>query len=283
LKLWAKPEGNSLLPYSLILAGCGKMGSALLGGWLKRGIKSTDVTVIEPFEETAFKIAKSFDVTVVAAPDVILPSTDSRTIVFAVKPQSMDDIIPTYTRFVEEKTVFLSIAAGKSINYFQSILGTQAAIVRAMPNTPAAVSRSITVACANANTTDDQTHQCEKLLQAVGTVVWIKDEGLMDAVTALSGSGPAYVFALTECMAEAGINAGLQADLAHQLARETVAGAGALLSQSSESAGELRINVTSPGGTTAAALEVLMTEGSLKKLMIRAIAAAARRSRELAG
>lgn len=270
------------MPDSLILAGCGKMGSALLGGWLKQGIKSSDITVVEPFEETAFKVAKCFDVTVVPSPDVISPSTRSRTIVLAVKPQSMDQSIPSYARFVDRKTAFLSIAAGKTINYFENILGTQAAIIRAMPNTPAAVGRSITVAFANSSTSYNQISRCKELLQAVGTVIWIKDEELMDAVTALSGSGPAYVFALTECMAEAGIEAGLQADLAHQLARATVAGAGELLNQSSDSAGELRINVTSPGGTTAAALEVLMTEGSLKKLMIRAIAAAARRSRELA-
>ena len=258
------------------------MGSALLGGWLEQGIKSSDVTVVEPFEKTASKVAKCFDVTVVPSPDIISPRTNSRTIVFAVKPQTMDESIPAYAHFVDAKTVFLSIAAGKTINYFENILGTQAAIVRAMPNTPAAVGRSITVAFANASTSNNQMRQCEKLLQAVGTVIWIKDERLMDAVTALSGSGPAYVFALTECMAEAGIEAGLQVDLAHQLARETVAGAGELLNQSSDSAGELRINVTSPGGTTAAALEVLMSEGSLKKLMVRAITAAARRSRELA-
>ena len=257
------------------------MGSALLNGWLKQRIKSTDVIVIEPFEETASKVAKNFDVAVFQSPDEIPISAISRTIVFAIKPQTMDDSIPAYTRFVDRKTVFLSIAAGKNIQYFENIIGTQATIIRAMPNTPAAVGQSITVASANGNASDIQIRQCEKLLQAVGSVVWIKDEGLMDAVTALSGSGPAYVFALTECMAEAGIAAGLPADLATLLARRTVVGAGELMKQSTDSADELRINVTSPGGTTAAALEILLTKGNLRKLMIKAIAAAARRSREL--
>ena len=267
---------------TILLAGCGKMGSALLGGWLDSGVNALDVTVVESFEDAATAVAGQFGVAVVPGTDDIPADAAPKTIVFAVKPQSMDDTAPAYARFAGADTVFLSIAAGKTIDYFQGILGSQAAIVRAMPNTPAAVSRGITVACANANTDDTQTSRCNGLLEAVGVVAWIEDEGLMDAVTALSGSGPAYVFALGECMAEAGIEAGLPEDLAHQLARETIAGSGELLHQSSNNAGELRTNVTSPGGTTAAALDILMAEDGLRPLMTRAIAAAAQRSRDLA-
>jgi pyrroline-5-carboxylate reductase len=249
-----KPKGYSLLPYSLILVGCGKMGSALLRGWLKQGIQPSEIAVVEPFEETASFVAKNFNVKIVSAPNLISSSKSSRTIIFAIKPQSINEIIPDYARLVDENTVFLSIVAGKTVDYFKNSLGAQASIVRAMPNTPAAVGRGITVTF----------------------------EGLMDAVTALSGSGPAYVFALTECMAEAGINAGLPEELAHQLARETVVGAGELLNQTSESVSELRINVTSPGGTTAEALEILLAKGGMKELLIRAVGAATRKSRELA-
>jgi pyrroline-5-carboxylate reductase len=259
------------------------MGTALLRGWLEQGVKSTDIIVIEPFNETASIVAKSFGVNIVSGPNDISLSKNPRTIVFAIKPQSMDKSILDYKRLVATNTVFLSIAAGKTIDYFQKNLGIHAAIIRAMPNTPAAVGRGITVACKNSKTSETQMLSCEGLLQAVGTVVWIKDEGLMDAVTALSGSGPAYVFALTECMAEAGINAGLPEALAHQLARETVAGAGELLNQAPESASELCINVTSPGGTTAAALKILMAKGGLKELLKLSIEAATNRSRELAG
>lgn len=259
------------------------MGSALLNGWLKQGIKSTDISVIEPFNDTASMVSKNFGVNIVSGPDNISSSDKLRTIVFAIKPQSMDESVPTYASLVDANTVFLSIAAGKTIDYFQNNLGAQAAIVRAMPNTPAAIGRGITVAFGNSIVTKDQKQNCEKLLQAVSKVVWIKDEGLIDAVTALSGSGPAYVFALTECMAEAGINAGLPEVLAHQLARETVAGAGELLNRTSESPRELRINVTSPGGTTEAALNILMAKGGLKELLMLAIKAATKRSQELAG
>ena len=267
---------------TLVLAGCGKMGSALLGGWLGRGINASDVTVVEPFEDTASAVGERFGVAVVSSPGDIAADAAPNTVVFAVKPQSMDDTAPAYARFAGAETVFLSIAAGKTIDYFQGILGAEAAIVRAMPNTPAAVGRGITVACANANTADAQVRRCDGLLQAVGAVAWIEDEGLMDAVTALSGSGPAYVFALTECMAEAGIEAGLPADLAHQLARETVSGSGELLHTSSETPSQLRANVTSPGGTTAEALDILMAGNGLQELMSSAIAAATKRSRELA-
>ncbi len=227
---------------TILLAGGGKMGSALLAGWMEQGVNASDVTVIEPDQETAKGIAERFGVTVAAGPGDAAPGA----VVLAVKPQSMDAAIPVYAGFAGGETVFLSIAAGKTIAYFEDRLGPGAAIVRAMPNTPAAVGRGITVASANANVGDGQLRLCDSLLQAVGAVAWIDDEGLMDAVTAVSGSGPAYVFLLAECMAEAGIEAGLPAELAAELARATVAGAGELLHQTGETAATLRANVTSP-------------------------------------
>jgi pyrroline-5-carboxylate reductase len=204
-------------------------------------------------------------------------------IVFAVKPQALDDIAPGYRPYAEAGAVALSIAAGKTIAVFERHLGGRAAIVRTMPNTPAAVGRGITVACANGHVTAAQRALCQALLEAVGEVAWVEDEALLDPVTAVSGSGPAYVFLLIECLAEAGIAAGLPADLAQRLARATVIGSGELARLSDETAAQLRKNVTSPGGTTAAALEVLMGERGLRELMTRAVAAATRRSRELAG
>jgi len=203
-------------------------------------------------------------------------------IILAVKPQAMDAVAPAYVRFTGPNTVFLSIAAGKTIGYFQSRLGTKAAIVRAMPNTPAAVGRGITVAVANKRAGKAQRKRCDRLLAAVGEVAWIGDEALMDAVTAVSGSGPAYVFLLAECLAEAGRAAGLPVALSRRLARVTVAGAGELLHRSDDAPEILRKNVTSPGGTTAAALELLMAADGLQPLLTRAIAAAAKRSKELA-
>ncbi len=267
---------------TILLAGGGKMGSALLAGWMERGLNASDITVIEPDEETSKGVAERFGVTVVTEPGGTVDAAPGA-VVLAVKPQSMDAAIPVYTGFAGGETVFLSIAAGKTIAYFEDQLGPGAAIVRAMPNTPAAVGRGITVACANANTGDGQLQLCDTLLQAVGLVAWIDDEGLMDAVTAVSGSGPAYVLLLAECMAEAGVEAGLPADLAAELARATVAGTGELLHQSGEAAATLRANVTSPGGTTAAALDILMAEDGLRPLIAKAVTAAAKRSKELAG
>lgn len=266
----------------LLLVGGGKMGSALLGSWLKRGILMPGhVTVVESDVTTAKAIRRRHRVAVVADPGNI--TARPATVVFAVKPQALDAVAPTYVRFTGPNTVFLSIAAGKTIGYFQSRLGTKAAIVRAMPNTPAAVGRGITVAVANKRAGKAQRKRCDRLLAAVGEVVWIGDEALMDAVTAVSGSGPAYVFLLAECLAEAGRAAGLPADLSRRLARATVAGSGELLHRSDDAPETLRKNVTSPGGTTAAALGVLMAADGLQPLLTRAIAAAARRSKELAG
>jgi pyrroline-5-carboxylate reductase len=204
-------------------------------------------------------------------------------IVLAVKPQTMDAVLPDLKRFADEGSVFLSIAAGKTLKYFASHLGAAAKVVRAMPNTPAAVRQGITVACAAKGVSAAEKKRCQQLLEAVGEALWVEDEALMDPVTALSGSGPAYVFLLVEAMAAAGAKLGLSADMAMQLARATVAGSGELLKQSSEPAQQLRVNVTSPGGTTAEALKVLMAADGIQPVFDKALAAASRRSKELAG
>jgi pyrroline-5-carboxylate reductase len=203
-------------------------------------------------------------------------------LVLAVKPQSMDQVVPALSRHVRPKTVVLSIAAGRTIHGFEQQLPKGSAVVRAMPNTPASIGRGITAAVGNAQVTAEQRALCDSLLAAVGEVVWVDHEDALDAVTAVSGSGPAYVFYLAECMAEAGIKAGLEPELARKLARWTVAGAGELLHRSDLDAGVLRQNVTSPNGTTFAALQVLMGQNGMAKLMAEAVAAATRRSRELA-
>jgi len=204
-------------------------------------------------------------------------------VVFAVKPQVTDDVVPPYRRFAGSGTVFLSVAAGRTIGYFRDRLGADSAIVRAMPNTPAAIGRGASVLVATDNVATQQRALAGRLMAASGLIEWVEDEGLIDAVTALSGSGPAYVFLLIETMAAAGASVGLPPDLAMRLARQTVVGAAALAEQSDEAAATLRQNVTSPGGTTQAALEVLMAQDGMQPLFDRALAAAARRSRELAG
>jgi len=268
---------------SFVLAGCGKMGGAMLDGWIESGAARVGVHVIEPEAAAVDRFAATSEVTVHrdagGIPEGISPSV----VILAVKPQTMDEAIQPLKRFVSPDTVFLSIAAGKTIGYFENWLGSEAAIVRAMPNTPAAVGRGITVYAPNANVSDAQSKTCGELLSAVGEVVAVEDEGLMDPVTAVSGSGPAYVFLLIEAMAAAGVKAGLPEDLSMQLARATVAGAGELARQSDEDASQLRVNVTSPGGTTAAALEVLMADDGIQPVFDRALAAATNRSRELAG
>ena len=266
----------------VLLVGCGKMGAALLGGWLERGMAASGLAVVEP-DARAAAAADERGVRVVAEPGALGSEFLPAIVVFAVKPHAMDGAAPAYARYVPAGSAFLSIAAGKTITYFERHLGRAAAIVRAMPNTPAAVGRGITVACANAHVSEAQRQGCGVLLEAVGEVCWIDDEALLDAVTAASGSGPAYVFLLMECLAQAAVEAGLTADLAMRLARATVCGAGELAYRSDQPADELRRNVTSPGGTTEAALEVLMAEDGLQALLTRAVAAAARRSRELAG
>ena len=261
----------------LLLVGCGKMGGAMLEGWLARGLAASDVIVAEPVAALRPKQVRGIASTgeVGEAPE---------TVVLAVKPQSMDAALTDLRRFAEDGSVFLSIAAGKTLGYFAKHLGPAAKIVRAMPNTPAAVRQGISVATAAKGVSAAEKKRCHELLEAVGQVLWVDDEALMDPVTALSGSGPAYVFLLVEAMAAAGAKLGLSPEMAMQLARATVAGSGELLRQSSEPAAQLRVNVTSPGGTTAEALKVLMAEeGGIQKVFDKALAAASRRSKELAG
>lgn len=268
----------------VLLVGCGKMGSALLSGWLAAGRTGPQApaVVVEPAPAAA-AFAGQAGVRVVGEAAAIPADLVPGVVVFAVKPQGMEQVVPAYHRYVTPATVFLSIAAGRTLGFFARHLGNEAAVVRSMPNTPAAVGRGITVACANPAVTQEQRAGCEALLSAVGEVAWVGEEALLDPVTAVSGSGPAYVFLLVEALAEAGVAAGLPADLAMRLARATVVGSGELLHQSPEAAEQLRRNVTSPGGTTAAALEVLMNEDALASLMRAAVAAASKRSRELAG
>jgi pyrroline-5-carboxylate reductase len=264
---------------TLLLVGCGKMGRAMLDGWLDQGLDAAKILIAEPHAvDLPAAIASRRVDEAGKAPANFKPDV----VVLAVKPQSMDDVLPGLRRFVAPGTVFLSIAAGKTLAVLGKGLGEAARVVRTMPNTPAAVRHGITVGVAGRGVDAGQRESCDRLLRAVGEVIWVADEGLIDAVTAVSGSGPAYVFLLVEAMAEAGAKAGLPADMAMQLARATVSGSGELLRRSSESATQLRKNVTSPGGTTAAALEVLMAPGAMQKIFDEAIAAATRRSRELA-
>ncbi|MQP65260.1 pyrroline-5-carboxylate reductase [Niveispirillum sp. SYP-B3756] len=264
----------------LLLVGCGKMGGAMLAGW-KQADPATRMVVVEPFGPPK---GLPDDVQVVTDAADIPADFQPDAIVLAVKPQMMDQVLPAYARYAD-RALFLSIAAGKTLGYFQQFLGDGARIVRAMPNTPAAVGRGISALVANANVDTAGRALAQRLLSAVGEVTWVAEESQLDAVTAVSGSGPAYVFLLVETLARAGESAGLPPDLAMQLARATIVGSGELLRQSHESAEQLRRNVTSPKGTTQAALDVLMEEGpqGMAALMRRAIAAATQRSRELAG
>ncbi len=247
-------------------------------GWIVRGVKPANIFVADPagpdLPAGVSGGAGADDVPDGFAPDVV---------VLAVKPQVMDAVLPPYAAHAEAGAVFLSIAAGRTIASFEAVLGAGARVVRAMPNTPAAVGRGVTVLSANPAVEPGQRAVCETLMEAVGKVAWVADEALMDAVTGVSGSGPAYVFHLVEAMAAAGVEAGLPEELAMLLARETVAGSGELLAQSADPAATLRENVTSPGGTTAAALDILMADDGLVGLMTRAIVRATERSRELAG
>jgi len=264
---------------SLTLVGCGKMGAALLSGWLARGVRPEQVQLVEPnADAVADFLAAGCRY---AATPAALPPETPQVLLLAVKPQTMAAVLPEVKALVGPETLVVSIAAGCGLSLYAEALGAQTAIVRAMPNTPAAVGRGMTVLVAGPTVAAAQRDLAEALLSAVGETAWIEDEALMDPVTALSGGGPAYVFLLAESLAKAGVAAGLPADLAERLARETVAGAGELLHRAAEPASRLRENVTSPGGTTLEALKVLMAEEGLQPLLDRAIAAASRRSREL--
>ena len=265
----------------LLLIGCGKMGGAMLSGWLESGITVGGVVVLDPMGAAAF--AGRDGVTTHTDMAALPADFEPEVVVFAVKPQQMAEAAPFAARYAGPDTVFMSIAAGTTIGFFEGHLGESAAIVRAMPNTPAAIGQGITVTCRNANVSDSQMAACTALLGAIGEVLSVDDEALIDPVTAVSGSGPAYVFLLIECLAQAGVEAGLPRDLADQLALVTVAGAGQLALNGEDPPPQLRKNVTSPGGTTEAALEVLMAKDGLQQLMTRAVATATRRGQELAG
>lgn len=267
---------------TLLLIGCGKMGGAMLEGWLDQGIPAANITIVEPNADLAQSLAGKYGVNAISGADDLSTEYAPDVVIFAVKPQIMDQVIPPYQKLTAKGPVYLSIAAGKSIASFEAALGTEAAIVRAMPNTPAAVGRGITVGCPNANVTDGQRGLCDQLLTSIGDVEWIDKESYMDGVTAVSGSGPAYIFLLAEVMGHAGRMVGLPPELSDRLARATVAGSGELLRQSHEPAATLRENVTSPNGTTAAALDVLMGPHGMKELLEKAIQAASDRSKELA-
>jgi pyrroline-5-carboxylate reductase len=262
----------------ILLVGAGKMGTAILEGWLGLGLSPSKLIVLEPnpsaqlsalaAQGLALNPDRAADQAVVAA-------------LIAVKPQTAPEVMPHIVPFLGDGSVVVSIMAGRTLRFISRML-PKAAIVRAMPNVAASIGRGITVAVANSRVAAAQRELVHELLSAVGVVEWTADEDLLDAVTAVSGSGPAYVFLLAECMARAGVVAGLPAGLADRLAKATVAGAGELLARSGLDPATLRQNVTSPGGTTAAALDVLMSERGLQPLLTEAIAAATRRSRQLA-
>ncbi len=260
---------------TIALAGAGKMGGAMLTGWLAQGLDPKRVVVIEPHPTDEIK----------ALAGIRLNPTPKEagevdTLVVAVKPQSFREAGAALKAFAGSSTLVVSIMAGTPIASLEAVVG--GSVVRAMPNTPAAIGRGITVAVAAKNVSAAQRAIADALLRATGSVEWVDQESLMDAVTAVSGSGPAYVFLLAEELARAGVAAGLPAELATRLARETVAGSGELLHRSELSSATLRQNVTSPGGTTAAALDVLMGADGMQKLMTRAVAAATQRSKDLA-
>ncbi|HSZ68130.1 MAG TPA: pyrroline-5-carboxylate reductase [Xanthobacteraceae bacterium] len=263
----------------LVLVGAGKMGSALLEGWIRLGLDPQNIAVIEPAIPPQIAALTQRGLQLNPTPRAL---KNVAAIVLAVKPQVAPQAIPPLAPLVSPSTVVVSIMAGRTLRFLSDALAKPCAIVRAMPNTPAAIGRGITVAVPlHAN--EAQRALADRLLSATGAVEWTTDEALMDAVTAVSGSGPAYVFLLAEALTEAGVAAGLPHELAAKLARETVAGSGELLHRSPLDAAVLRENVTSPAGTTAAALAVLMGQDGLASLMEKAVAAATKRSRELAG
>jgi len=265
---------------TLVLVGAGKMGGAMLEGWLRSGADSDKLVTLDPSPSSEVK--KVIEKHGVRWNPPISSIGNAQVILIAVKPQIMEEVLPSIIPLARSKPLIISVAAGKTIASFERHFGNTAAIIRTIPNTPAAVGRGITALAVNANVSPAQLQLARTLLSAIGEVVTVPDEGMIDAATAVSGSGPAYVFYLTECLAAAGAKAGLPADLAMQLARTTVAGAGELMRMSSEPPAALRQNVTSPKGTTHAALQVLMGENGMQPLFDRAIAEATRRSRELA-
>lgn len=265
----------TILP-SLLLVGGGRMGSALLAGWREQGL--SELFVVDP--SAAAQALTGHNVTVVSSADDLPAAFAPAAIILAVKPQMADAALPAYARFAQS-ALFVSIMAGKTVSGISALLGGAKTIVRAMPNTPAAVRQGITVAYANADLPAAHRILATKLLEAVGHVGWVAAEAQLDPVTAISGGGPAYVFLLTELLEQAGLDQGLPADLARIMARQTVIGSAALLAASPETPEALRVAVTSPGGTTAEALKLLRADDALPKIFKAAITAATERSREL--
>ena len=264
---------------AVVLIGAGKMGEALLRGWLARGLDPAQIVLFDPAPgPDLLALAAARQIRLNPALSAV---TGTAVLVLAVKPQIMQDVLPQFVPLTQGGGLVLSIAAGKPIGFLEQYFAGSP-IVRAMPNTPAAIGQGITVLYANKAVAAAQQELAAALMRAVGAVEWIIDEALMDPVTAVSGSGPAYVFLLIEALARAGEQAGLDAELAYRLAQQTVSGAAALAAQSDVSASVLRENVTSPGGTTAAALDILMRPDGLQRLMNSAVLAATQRSRELA-
>jgi pyrroline-5-carboxylate reductase len=268
-------QNTDIAAKGLVLLGCGKMGSAMLAGWLARGLPALSVYVLDPNPSDWVQgLGVHLNTDLPANPAVVL---------VAVKPQMMGTALPTLQAMGNGSTLFVSVAAGTPIAQFEQTLGDQTPIVRAMPNTPAAISQGITAIVANPRAGDAGLDAAETLLSAVGEVVRLSEESQIDAVTGVSGSGPAYVFHMIETLAAGGVAQGLPPALAMQLAKATVAGAGALAMQAEDTPEQLRINVTSPNGTTQAALELLMDEATgFPTLLPRAVKAATDRSKELA-
>ena len=265
---------------TLVLVGAGKMGGAMLEGWLKSGVDSKKIVVLDPFASDEMKaLLSKHKVSINAAVSSIM---DAEVVLIAIKPQMMEQVLPSIIGLAASKPLILSVAAGKTIASFERHFGKSAAVIRTIPNTPAAIGRGITAMSANLNVSAKQLQLATELLAAIGEVVTVDREELIDCVTAISGSGPAYVFYMTECLAAAAEKIGLPPALAMQLARATVAGSGELMRVTGTEAATLRQNVTSPKGTTHAALQVLMAENGLQPLFEKAVKAAADRSRELA-
>lgn len=265
---------------TVILVGCGNMGFAMLKGWLDSGIlKAKNVYVVEPTEALRDRAAGA-GVHAFADVEALPNDLKPRMVLVAVKPQVMAKVLPAYKRFAPAAT-FVSVAAGIPVALFESKLGHDAAVLRCMPNTPAAIGKGMLVTFKNANVTDENEAFVARLLETSGKVASVNDEALMDAVTAVSGSGPAYVFHFIEALTDAGVTVGLPQETAALLAMQTVMGAGALADASTDTPSKLREQVTSPNGTTAAALEILMGDDRLKVLVAEAVEAARKRSVEL--
>lgn len=267
----------------ILLVGCGKMGGAMLEGWIAGGLDPKDAFVVEPDSAARERVRDELGAVAVAEPKALPEDLAPRAIVFAVKPQAMAATLPAFEPVVARGGVVLSIAAGTSVARFAAAFGDDTAVVRAMPNTPASIGKGVSALFANAAAAEEQRALCFTLMRAVGDAIWIDDEEQMHAITAMSGGGPAYLFLLVECLVRAGVASGLPEEMAARLARATVTGSAALAATSDLPVETLRRNVTSPGGTTEAALAVLMDdERGMRPLFERAIAAGTRRSRELA-